>query len=81
MATRKKASKSRTKSAQKAAKSRTASRTRPAVTKERVEDVDGCDCDFSEDVTLDQELPAAKGAVELLRSSRRPTGRGRSARA
>jgi len=81
MSARKKASKTRPKSTRKAQKSRTAPRKRVSEARDKDDEIDGCDCDFSENITLDDQLPAAKGAVEVLRTSRRRSGRARSARA
>ena len=57
------ASTPRSKSSQRAKKARVAARTRPRSI-DAGEDIDGCDCDFTADITLDEDLPAAFGAVE-----------------
>lgn len=57
------ASASRSKSSQRAKKARVAARTRTPST-DAGDDIDGCDCDFTADITLDEDLPAAFGAVE-----------------
>ena len=64
------ASASRSKSTQRAKKARVAARTR-AISTDAGEDIDGCDCDFTTDITLDEDLPPAFGAVEAPPKSRR----------
>ena len=59
------ASTPRSKSSQRAKKARVAARTRVRSI-DAGEDIDGCDCDFTADITLDEDLPAAFGAGAIV---------------